>query len=233
MSPQSPVRSKLQLVLLVLLLFGAPALVLFSLFDSRVVALVAPAIDGEQPGGRIEGELQSADGAPLPDMAVELELVPASGERSRISVARSDAGGRFSFEAPPVRGHYELVAGGGTWQIARQTWSFVDREGKPGAPRPLVLRVVPGCRLVLRFVRADGGPREDGEYTLRGELAESFFFGLVRSELRRSGKIAAGELVLDALPPLEAQLIARMGSGAQIELAIELAPGDNAKQIDY
>lgn len=233
MSSPSKSGSRLKLVLLVLLLFGAPALVVFSLFDARRQALVAPEIDGEQPGGGIEGLVRSEDGVGLAGERVELLLVPEDGERVSAAVTRSDQLGRFLFDAPPLRGHYELVAGGGTWQTARQPFSFVDRAGERAAPRPLVLELVPGCRLELRFARADGGPAQEGEYTLRGELGERYFFGLVRTELRRTGKFSAGELVLDGLPPMKAELDVRLSSGAQIDLALELVPGESAKRIEY
>lgn len=225
--------SKLKLVLLVSLLFGAPALVVFSLFEARRPSLVAPEIAGEQPGGGIEGLVQAEDGTPLAGERVELLLVRGGGERASHAAVLTDQLGRFAFEVPPLRGRYEIVAGGGTWQPARQPFSFVDRAGERAAPRPAVLELVPGCRLELTFARADGGAAEEGEYDLRGELGEGYFFGLVRTELRRSGTFSAGELVLDGLPPMKAELAVRLSSGARIDLALELVPGENAKRIEY
>jgi len=217
----------------VLLLFGAPALVVFSLIDAEVASLPAPVIDGPQPGGRIEGTVVDDGDAPVVDHPVELQLVGELGERASAAVARTDGEGRFGFDAPPVRGHYELAAGGGTWQFAREPRSFVDRAGRPVGERPLRLRLARGCELALTFVRRDGSPGVDGEYELTGELEHGLLFGMIRPEIRKAGTILAGELAVGGLPPIAATLRARMVTGERVELALELVPGTNRKRIEY
>ena len=216
-----------------LLLFGAPALVVFSLIDAEVASLPAPVIDGAQPGGRIEGTVVDRAGAPVVDHPIELQLVGELGERESAGVVRTDGEGRFGFDAPPVRGHYELAAGGGRWQFVREPRSFVDRAGRPVGGEPARLRLEPGCELALTFVRRDGSPGVDGEYELSGELEHGFLFGLIKPEIRKSGAIVAGELAVGGLPPIAATLVARMASGERVELALELVPGTNRKRIEY
>ena len=225
--------SKLKLLLLVVLLFGAPALVVFSLVEAEIGSIPHGAIDAAQPGGRIEGALVDPDGAPIADENVRLVLVRDPQGPVEAATARTGRDGRFAFDAPALVGHYDLVAGGGTWQRLRQPHSFVDRAGRAIEPAPVEMRLERGCELALTFARRDGHPADDGAYDLDGELGRGFFFGLVRPALRQSGSIAAGELAIGGLPPMRARLVARMAGGERIELALELVPGLNQKRIEY
>ena len=222
------IGSKLKIALLVALLFGAPALVTAALLATDFGSAVA---DAPQPGGRVQGELVDSSGRPVPGIAVALVSVSSSGARAEQSRTKSATDGAFEMRAEATEGHYEIRTGGGDWQNSARAYSFVDSNGKILPPKPLRIELKPGCRLELRFSRADGRAPGDGEFTLQGEYGDGLFFGLVRPRLRLSGVVKDGRLVLDGLPPMRAEVFVKMSSGETVELTLDLASGTNTKAI--
>jgi hypothetical protein len=222
------VGSKLKVALLVLLLFGAPALVTAALLSSDFGSAVA---DGAQPGGEIDGTAVDPDEHPVAAIDVSITGVKVSGERGEPSLATTDAAGRFALHAPPVQGHYEIRTGGGDWQKSVQAYSLVDTRGQALEKKPLRIVLRHGCRLELEFMRNDGRASGDGDFTLQGEYGDGLFFGLVKPPVKISGAIKAGTLELAGLPPMKANLFVRMASGETIELTLDLAVGVNKKRI--
>jgi hypothetical protein len=209
-------------VSVLLLLFGAPALVTMALVTANFRGEVTR---GAQPGGPIAGSVVDADDEPLRDFELELATVASDGQSREVARTRTDADGRFAFQAPACEGHYELRAGGGTWQRAVHGVSFLDREGRTIEPRPITLAVEPGCQLELTFARGDKRAVGDGEYTLEGDFGTGYLFGLVKARMRSAGKVHAGVLRVDGLPPMRAELSVRFESGETVELELQLAPG--------
>ena len=224
--------AKARLLLLLALIFGLPTLIVVSLVATDVGPFSAHAPDAEQPGGTIAGVVRGADGGPLAGHPVELVIAVEGGARTGVARMLTDGEGRFSFAAPPVRGHYEIHAGGGTWQTVRKPWTFLDDRGRPLGDREAALVVLPGASLRIRFVRADGRPAGEGEYELTGEMRQGFFFGLVHPSIRQTGAIRDGALDLGGLPPIRARLVARMSTGESVELELELEPGENEKRVE-
>lgn len=223
--------AKARFLVLVALIFGLPTLIVVSLLSTDAGTYSAPAPDADQPGGTITGVVRGVEGGGFAAHDVELVLVADGGERTSAARTSTDAEGRFSFLAPPVRGHYEIHAGGGTWQSVRKAWSFLDERGRTLGEREVVLVVLPGVDLKVRFVRADGRPAGDGEYELSGEMRQGFFFGLVHPSIRQAGPIRAGEIRVGGLPPMSARLVARMSTGESVEIDLELEPGENEKRV--
>ena len=220
--------SKLKVALLVLLLFGAPALVTAALLSSDFGSAVA---DGAQPGGEVEGTIVDPEDRQIAALEVSITAVKASGERGEPARATTDSAGRFALHAAPVQGHYEIRTGGGDWQRSVQPYSFVDTHGQALERKALRIVLHRGCRLELEFVRSDGRPSGDGEFTLQGEYGDGLFFGLVKPPVKISGTIQSGTLELAGLPPMKANLFVRMASGETIELTLDLAVGANKRRI--
>jgi hypothetical protein len=222
------VSSKLKVVLLVVLLFGAPALVTAALLTSDFSGAAA---DGSQPGGHLRGVVVDESGRAIGGLDVELAGASTSGQRSDGPTATTAADGTFELSAPPLDGHYEIRSGGGDWQRVVQAYSFIDPSGKLVEPHPVRLTVLPGCRLELEFARNDGRPAGDGEFTLQGKFGSGLFFGLVKPELKKAGPVRDGRLELAGLPPMKADIFVRMSSGETVELTLALTPGRNRKRI--
>jgi hypothetical protein len=222
------VGSKLKVVLLVVLLFGAPALVTAALLTSDFSGAVA---DGSQPGGVVRGVVVDADGHAIGGLEVELIGASTSGPRSDGPTSTTAADGTFELRAPPLEGHYEIRSGGGDWQRAVQAYSFVDGNGKLVEPQPVRVVVHPGCRLELEFARANGRSAGEGEFTLQGKFGSGLFFGLVKPELKKAGAVRDGRLELSGLPPMKADIFVRMSTGETVELTLALTPGMNKKRI--
>lgn len=221
--------SKLKLVLLVLLLFGVPALVTVALITSDFSGQVA---QGAQPGGEIRGEVLDPGGHGVAGVDVELVLIQSGGTQELGPNTKSDAQGAFALTAPPCNGHYEVRAGGALWQRIVTAVSFLDRNGEPRARESLSLELQPGCQLELTFARVDGRPTGDGEYQLGGEFGSGYLFGLVKPWLEKKGAIKDGAMSVGGLPPMKVQVTANMATGETVELTLELVVGMNRKRIE-
>jgi hypothetical protein len=222
------VGSKLKIVLLVALLFGAPALVTAALLSTDFGSAVA---DGAQPGGMVRGVLVDSEGKSVSGAEVALAAVNPAGGRVDGPSVKSAIDGAFELRAEPLQGHYEIRTGSGDWQRAVKPWSFIDSNGKIVESRPARIVLRPGCRLELEFARSDGSAAGDGEYTLQGEFGDGLFFGLVKPQMKTSGAIDGGRLSLSGLPPMRANLFVKMSSGETVELTLDLVPGINKKRI--
>lgn len=219
-------NTRLRVALLVALFFGVPALLTLTLITSD---FAQEAKHGLQPGGAIRGRLVGPEHAPAAGVEVELFLDPTRGTAGPCQprvCTRSDAQGAFELVAPPLDGRYTVVAGGGTWQHAARAFSFVGSDPRAECE----LELVPGCALEIRFVRRDGSPAGEGSFDLDGK-AGGFRFGFGRPPVREQGRIAAGVLRVDGLPPLKAHVLVRFDSGESLELELELAAGK--KELDW
>lgn len=219
-------NTRLRVALLVALFFGVPALLTLALITSDYAQ---EARHGLQPGGQLRGRLVGPERAPAAGVEVELFLDPTRGTagpcQPRVR-ASSDAQGLFTLNAPPVDGRYTVVAGGGVWQHAARAYSFVGREPPPECE----LELVPGCQLEIRFVRRDGAPAGDGSFDLDGR-AGGFRFGLGRASVSEQGKLTAGVLRVEGLPPLKAHVLVNFDSGERLEFELELQAGK--KELDW
>jgi hypothetical protein len=222
------VGTKLKIVLLVALLFGAPALVTAALLATDFGGAVA---DAAQPGGKVRGLLVDSDGRGVGGVDVELSVVSASGGQTEGPSTMSASDGTFALEAEPVQGHYELRAGGGNWQRVVKAYSFLDANKKPIESDVARIVLRPGCRLELEFARADESAAGDGDYTLQGEFGDGLFFGFLKPQMKTSGDIKGGRLTLAGLPPMKANIFVKMSSGETVELTLDLEPGMNKKRI--
>lgn len=223
---------RLRLVLLILLVFGAPAAVSISLVTQEIGG---EATFGAQPGGRVSGRVLDEDGRPLAGQPVELVLVSPDRVRSPGPRTTTDADGRFELAAPALEGSYLVVAGGtGTWQHDVHGLSFLDRRGGTIQPGPLELELLPGATLELVFrAGADTGPDStgSGRYVIEGKERRGLLFGLVPYGLRREGEVRDGRLRLEGLPPMRARVSVAFDDGETVELELDVEPGANASTV--
>jgi hypothetical protein len=231
--PQTSRRSRtgrrIRLALLLLIVFGAPAVVSISLVTQEIGG---EATSGEQPGGPVRGRVVDEHGRPLAHQPVALVLVSTDRVRSPGPATETDQQGAFALAAPPLAGSYLVVAGGtGTWQRDVHGLSFLDRRGKAIEPAPLELALRPGATLELTFHGGDGAPAGDGRYVIDGEERRGLLFGLVPYGLRREGALADGVLRLEGLPPMRARVSVAFDDGETVELELDVEPGANASTV--
>jgi len=219
-------NQRLRLALIVVVFFGVPALLTLSLIDSDSAR---DAQRGLQPGGPIRGRVLGPDGEGAGGVALGLLLDPSAGALPESFVARMQSGpdGRFYFAAPALDGRYTIVAGGGSWQRAARSFSFVGRDPN----EEFTLRVLPGCELEVRFTRADGSAPGAGNYELDGQPRGGWFSFFGEPALHVQGRLEGGGLKVEALPPMAAHLSVRFDSGESVELEIALEPGRTQRDV--
>lgn len=207
------------LVLWLLILLGLPLIVLGQLVrrGHPIVPLT------EQPGGTIRGVVTGPDGSPQDEAPVELWLVAMDLVRTRIQVVETDAEGRFTFDAPPLEGRYELRAGG---ELLRRTVVEHSLTGGAGE-REVAIDLEPGAVLEVEVLRADGRRVGDGEALLVGKADEAPLLGLFNPELRIPAEVRDGRLRLDGLPLLEGRLQIRLDAGDAASRDVRLVAGEN------
>lgn len=221
--------TKARIALLVLFLFGVPAVVTTALLSSNAKELTA---DGAQPGGVLQGDVHDVDGKPLATVELEVFSVPSEGTRTRLAEAKSDERGAFTLSIPPIQGHYELRVAGEHVQELRHDVSWLDASGKIVAPAPLKLVMLPAASLDIEFVRVGGAPAGSGTFELSGTESGGFFSGFNARRMQTNGSFAAGKLSLRGLPPMQAHLAARLESGERVELVLRLVAGPNAHRVE-
>jgi len=220
-------NQRLRLTLIVAVFFALPALLTLTLISGDQKR---EALRGDQPGGPIRGRLLAPDGKGVAGIEIDLLLDPTdsskSGEPQAVR-AQSGPEGRFELVAPPLEGRYTIVAGGGIWQHSAEAFSFVGR--KPG--EELALTLVPGCELEVSFTRADGRPAGTGSFDLEGRVRGGWFEFIGRPPLHRQGRVEQGLMMIDGLPPMQAQLSVRFDTGESLQLKLELEPGRTVKAL--
>ena len=215
------------------LLVGAPFLVTLSLLSSRAYG---PTIRANQPGGTIEGTVFDDGGAPLEGVEVELVLVtdlPGKLPHAE-TVARTttDEQGRFTLEAPPHDGAYELRAGGGRWRRVAQGFTFVDGRGRPVEPEPVRFDLEPGAIVTVELDRRTGGPVAGGEWELRGHRTERSWLSWVEPQLVARGRFEGPRVTIAGLPPLRGTLVLRLSGGDVVELEVDLPVGETVRRVE-
>lgn len=233
-TPAAPERStvgrRLSILLLLLIVFGAPALVTTSLVTQDIMGEVTR---GDQPGGTLSGVVVDAEGEPIASHTVALWLVPMSGDASEGPSTTTDAEGRFALAAPPVVGSYVLRAGGELLQRATKGISFLDPKGETIEPKPVTLELLPGAVLELDFVDADGEAATDGSFTFEGtRLQGGFLLGFVPYPVKGSGSFSEGHLRIDGLPPAEGTLDVEFDSGETVALDLRIEAGLNESRVE-
>ncbi len=219
-------NQRLRLALIVLVFFGVPALLTLGLIRSDHAQ---DAQRGLQPGGPVRGRVLGPDGQGEPGVEMRLLLDPSSPEARQESIAaRATSGteGRFELAAPPLDGRYTVVAGGGTWQHAARSFSFVG-----ASEHELVLHVLPGCELEARFTRADGSAAGAGSYDLEGQPSGGWFSFLGEPARRYQGRLENGGLHLEGLPPMDVRLFVRLDTGESLELELRLELGRTQREL--
>lgn len=232
-SPPEPegsrLKRRLSLLLLLAIVFGAPALVTTSLVTQELVGEVTR---GEQPGGTIAGTIVDAEGRAVEGHAVVLWVVPNVETPFVGSETATDVDGRFELRAPPVSGAYELRAGGELVQRVTKPVSFLDPKGATIDVRPVMLELLPGAVLELEFVRPSGDAGPDGSFTFEGaQTSGGLVFGLVPYSIRGSGPVTAGRLRIDGLPPMRAELAVLFDTGETAKLELRVESGLNASRV--
>ena len=227
-------KSKIVVLLLLLFIFGVPALVTAGLLFAgpRVVASVP---DGKQPGGEFEGRVVDGEGDPIAGMKVRVFLRDEAGAMDEIDALTTDGDGKFQGTVPEHEGHYLVDAGGvGTWQGTGHAFSFLDREGNPHELRPIELELRAGAHLVLELVDGSGDPMGDGELRMEGRFSSPYLFGLVDGSLSSSQSIRAGRIEMEGLPaPMETKIHITLDSGESAELELQVQPGRQVERIEF
>lgn len=206
------------LVLWALVILGLPLAVVGELVRRRDPR-VPPA---EQPGGPLAGRVVGPDGAPWVDGAVELRVVDLAEQSTPVATARTDADGRFRFDAPAVRGKYELRAGGGELCRTAREHSLVGTGGEP-----FEIRLRPGALLDVVVLRPDGTAAGKGELVLTGEPKGAALWGLFAPTVRFEGEVREGRGHLDGLPLMRGELRVTMAAGEVLTRQVDLDAGAN------
>lgn len=214
--------NRLRVVLLVLFLFGLPAVGVLGLWllPDSLVGLPAAA----QPGGPIDGSVTDAAGTALEGVPLELYLVPETGDPSLHATAHTDASGAFHLVAPALQGTYHLKAGGGAWQVVARDLSPA-RDG----PQPVELELPPAAVLAAE-IDTGGKPAGGGTWFLNGETGG--LMGLAARPVRARGALTGGRFTQGGLPPGTYRLRVELDSGQEVELPVRLAVGENPLRIE-
>jgi hypothetical protein len=222
------VQAKQRIVLLVLLLFGLPALVTSAFLMSGMRREVR---DGLQPGGVLRGKVHDETGKGLADVEVVASALQGAMRRAEVGATRSDAQGQFEMNLPAVQGRYELLFSGAEWQDVRLEHGWLDSAGQPSDPGALDVLMLPGCALDVVLVRADGRPAGAGSYDFGGAPAGGIFAAWSASQVTRSGTFEDGTFSITGLPPMHGQLSIRMASGERIDSTLDLVRGKNQHKV--
>jgi hypothetical protein len=215
-------RARLAATLAVLLVVGLPATLATMVLSSRAER---PVPSGAQPGGTIRGFLRDPRGAPLPDVEVRLFLVPLGASLEPAGSTRSAADGAFELAAPPLRGRYELRAGGGELRRVSRGFSFLDRGGRPVEPKAPVLELQPGCSLRVSFEAATARFEDSGRYELRATAAEGPLPSLLGQRVALEGEFDGARIEIGGLPPLDGELLIFFDNGDELRFPIRLRTG--------
>lgn len=218
------------------MLIGLPIFVMSGLFVSAVPGRV---VEGAQPGGLIQGRVVDAEGRPLADIEVSLQLAQSDGggafstsDESNLAPVTTGSDGRFEFAAPAHEGHYRVVTKADLWVGAGKSVTFVDREGNAYDPGELEITLEPGCSLRVEIVDASGAPAGSGAYRLSGEFTGGPFFGLLGGKSSMSGSIRGGVLELPGLRPMEATILIEMDNGNTATIGIPVEPGVVLRKLE-
>jgi hypothetical protein len=221
--------TKARIALLVLFLFGVPAIVTTALLTSSTKDITA---DGAQPGGSVQGEVRDTAGAALPAIEIEVFSVVGEGTPVRVAGAKSDERGSFEISMPPIQGHYELRASGADWQEHRRDLTFLDAAGKPVTLAPVQIALLPASRLEIEFVHPNGSAAGAGSFELSGVETGGFFASFNGRRVQSSGTFEAGKLTILGLPPMQVHLAAWLVSGERVELVLQLVAGKNHHRVE-
>ncbi|MBL8861012.1 MAG: hypothetical protein JNK02_03290 [Planctomycetes bacterium] len=205
-------------------------LVLPAAFTALFLARHArPAVEpAAQPGGRVVGRLVPVGSpGPLADVAVELLGVARDGAERLLERGLTDDGGRCTFEAPPLDGHYVLSLPPGEWIPARVPFSLAA-----GTRGDVELPVRRAAVLELDFEQRSGLGLHGGTFTIRGEAGRSWFSPWRSTQYERSGEFEGASMRAPGLPPGRATITVRLAGGASTELVVDLAPGPNRGRIE-
>jgi hypothetical protein len=100
-----------------------------------------------------------------------------------------------------------------------------------GPPPGLDESAGPRARLLLHCTRADGGAPAGGTYSIVGRPRQALRIGFLGEPMRFEGSFEGGELSVDSLPPMRAELLVRFESGERMELELELFEGLNEHHL--
>ena len=215
-------RHRLRLVVWVVLIVGLPLAILLQLaLGERDYG--API--GEQPGGELRARVVDADGTPVVEHPVELQVWAAGALPQTHATQASDSQGRVVFQAPPVLGKYRLVAGGGALQRVGRECSFVDSAGGAVEVQEAELVLAPGAVIELVFTRLGGIPAGSGQLRLEGQTLDGALFGLLTAPVGMTRDFDAGRCVLDGLPPLSGQVSVHFTDGTELSFEVRAPAG--------
>ena len=214
--------SRIRLLLWVLLIVGLPFAIVLQLWtaDANYGAPV-----GDQAGGTLRARVVDQAGNPVPDVAVDLELWPLGGKPLVHQTQRTDALGEVAFEAPPLRGKYRLVTGGGEYQRVARERSFVDGKGREVELSTVELELRAGVQVQLGFKRREGAAVAGGSVHLVGRTLDGPLFGLIGRTVELEQEFEGDHCLLDGLPPFEGQVHIRLLDGTELDLHLEVPQG--------
>jgi len=100
-----------------------------------------------------------------------------------------------------------------------------------GPPPGLDESARPKASLLLHCTRADGSAPAGGTYSIVGRPRQALPIGFLGEALRWEGRFEGGELSVEALPPMRAEIVVRFESGERMELVLELEEGLNERNL--
>lgn len=238
-APEPSKRARIGFVLLVLLLFGVPALIALALGQA---AVPPRATSGEQPGGSFQGLVTAEEGGEAL-AGVTVELLALSGHdpsgappvvlgEEPLAKTKTGEDGTFTVVAPPHSGRYLIGVGGGLWQRSGKEVSFLDRKGEVIETPVIEFALRPACILEVAIVPAEGEllPR-GGQWSLTGATDQRFVLGLVPGQVRREGEFEGSSFLVDGIPPMKGTLQLEFDSGQRVTLELELNEGHKPLRV--
>jgi hypothetical protein len=223
------VQAKQRIVLLVVLLFGLPAIVTTALLFTNVPRAVH---DGPQPGGVVRGIVHDEQQQPIAGVEVSALALLSDGTPTQLGTTHAGAHGEFELSLPPVQGRYWLQFKGPEWQLAAVEHGWLDQAGRPFDPGKLDVTLHEGCSLEVDLVRAENKPAGPGTFELEGAPSTGLFGSWLGARETRHGSFANGSFSVESLPPMHARLMIRMSTGERIDSTLDLVRGKNHHKVE-
>ena len=222
MREAGPWTHRLRLISWAFVIIGLPISIALQLWLSKISV---GATAGEQPGGTLRVRVMEPGGEPARGHPVELQLLPVTGPARTHEILEADGEGWAAFEAPPLRGRYRLLAGGGFYQRVGRERSFLDREGERVEPTEVVLELRAGVQLSFTFTRGSGAPVAGGSLRLDATSLDGPLLGLLGAPIELVQDFEGGGCLLEGLPPLEGTVRVRFSMGTELEFQVRAESG--------
>lgn len=215
--PVSPGREKLRTVLVVLSIFGLPAILAAIFLFLRTLIPEPPWAD--QPGGLLAGSVASDAGVVLEGVDVHAYVLVREGSPELVEETVTDARGTFQLEVPPLAdGCYLVQVGGRAHQPDARYATLAEEE-----PSDLAFELVPAAEASVRLSRRDGSAVGSGSYYFTLDSGPWPNLGLPSPSVQ--GTFQGGSFRQGGLAPGTWTLRVELASGEILDYEVTLDTG--------